>query len=179
MLLSKAKKDSDIPGLKEGQTVEEGEKRPLESAAKRRAIKKVKDETGRTKPQITKDRARERKYQKVATRGVVQLFNAVREQQSTLKNQLDKVGLSTTKRDKVYKNLDKDTFLEVLSGKKRPMSTMTTTTATTSNDNSEAKRPKNEVKDEENDDGTWSVLKDNFMMGAKMRDWDKESDNSD
>lgn len=24
---------------------------------------------------------------------------------------------------------------------------------------------------------TWNVLKDDFMMGAEMKDWDKESDN--
>ena len=28
------------------------------------------------------------------------------------------------------------------------------------------------------DDPTWSILKDDFMMGAKMKDWDKESDDS-
>ena len=24
---------------------------------------------------------------------------------------------------------------------------------------------------------TWNILKDDFMMGAEMKDWDKESDN--
>lgn len=26
---------------------------------------------------------------------------------------------------------------------------------------------------------SWSVLKDDFMMGASMKDWDKESDEED
>ena len=29
----------------------------------------------------------------------------------------------------------------------------------------------------EDDKPSWSILKDDFMMGAKMKDWDKESDN--
>ena len=108
---------------------------------------------------------KEKRLSKVATRGVVQLFNAVREQQKTLKTQLNKAGLSTTKRDKVYKNLNKDAFLQVLSGDTKKLQ--------------EAPPPSKKVKMEikaEDDDGTWSVLKDNFMMGAKMRDWDKQSD---
>ena len=40
---------------------------------------------------------------------------------------------------------------------------------------------KNEVKDEPDDEdeeneSTWKILRDDFMMGAKMKDWDKESD---
>lgn len=29
------------------------------------------------------------------------------------------------------------------------------------------------------EDPSWSVLKDDFMMGASMKDWDKESDEED
>merc|ERR1712029_496979 len=133
------------------------------------------EELARKRPDIVKDRQKEKKLARIATRGVVQLFNAVREQQKTLKTQLDKAGLSTTKRDKVFKNLDKGAFLEVLSGK-RP-------SKKTDNDNSDGscvtKRPKVEIKDEEDDGSQWSALKDNFMMGAKMRDWDKENSESE
>ena len=76
----------------------------------------------------------------------------------------------------MFKNLDKGAFLEVLSGK-RPSSKKT------DNDNSDGssvtKRPKVEIKDEEDDGSQWSALKDNFMMGAKMRDWDKENSESE
>ena len=65
----------------------------------------------------------------------------------------------------MFKNLDKNAFLHVLSNGK---------TSIASNKNNIVK-PKLEIKHED-DDGTWSVLKDNFMMGAKMKDWDKESD---
>ena len=170
LLLSKAKKDVGTVG----ETTEEG--KVLEKASVRRAKKKEWEELARKRPDIVKDRQKEKKLARIATRGVVQLFNAVREQQKTLKTQLDKAGLSTTKRDKVFKNLDKGAFLEVLSGK-RPSSQ----NKKTDNDNSGSvtKRAKMEIKDEEDDGTNWSALKDNFMMGAKMRDWDKENSDSD
>ena len=35
---------------------------------------------------------------------------------------------------------------------------------------------KMEVDDDDEDDGSsWKVLKDDYMMGAKMKDWDKDS----
>lgn len=165
LLLRAAKKDVN--------EVKDTESKSLEKPSVRRAKKKEIAEMGRKKPDIVKDRIREKRLAKLATRGVVQLFNAVRDQQKTLKTSLNKAGLSTTKRDKVYKNLDKDAFLDVLSGKKNKL-----TSSNGASQNGHKKVAKTEVK-EEDDDGTWSVLKDNFMMGAKMRDWDKESDSDD
>lgn len=155
LLLSKAKKDRK-------EVIAEEDNKPREKASVRRQKKKELAEKGRTRPDIVKDRMKEKRLVRTATRGVVQLFNAVREQQKTLKTQLNKAGLSVTKRDKVYKNLDKDAFLQVLQSKK-----------TRSND---PPPPTNLKIKAEDDDGTWSVLKDNFMMGAKMKDWDKDSD---
>lgn len=157
LLLSKAKLDRhEIP-------VEEN--KPREKASIRKQKKKELAEKGRKRPDIVKDRMKEKRLVRTATRGVVQLFNAVREQQKTLKTQLNKAGLSVTKRDKVYKNLDKDAFLQVLQSKK-----------TSQQDNKPLVAPANQKIKAEDDDGTWSVLKDNFMMGAKMKDWDKDSD---
>ena len=169
MLLSKAKKDVQKYGL--------DSEKPKERPALARAKRKEMENAARKKPDIVKDKAKEKRLTKIATRGVVQLFNAVREQQKSLKTQLDKAGLSTTKRDKVFKNLDKDAFLDVLSGKKRTLSSASI--SSNGVHNSDLKKLKTEVKAEDvnhDDDGTWSVLKDNFMMGAKMKDWDKESD---
>lgn len=165
LLLSKAKKDCEISGLKKSTTTTTETK----SLSKLRQKKKEIDEMGKVKPDIVKDRAREKKLAKVATRGVVQLFNAVREQQKTLKTQLAAAGQSVVKRDKVFKNIDKDGFLEVLSGNKKKRTT------TNVEENRASKKHKSEVKEEE-DEGTWSVLRDDFMLGAKMRDWDKGSD---
>ena len=174
MLLSKAKKDKDIENLQLNNTSEEKPKLK-EKPSVLRAKKQELENVARKKPDIVKDRSKEKKLAKIATRGVVQLFNAVRDQQKSLKTQLDKAGLSITKRDKVYKNLDKDSFLEVLSGKKRSSNAI----GGNRENSTLNKKLKTEVKAQshEDDDGTWSVLKDNFMMGAKMKDWDKESDN--
>ena len=172
LLLSKAKKDVG--------KIENEDGKVIEKASVRRAKKKDWEELARKRPDIVKDRQKEKKLARIATRGVVQLFNAVRDQQKTLKSQLDKAGRSTTKRDKVFKNLDKGAFLEVLSGKRTSLQSKNQDSNTTVS----AKRPKVELKDEVKDEvlddsGTWSALKDNFMMGAKMRDWDKENSDSD
>lgn len=62
------------------------------------------------------DRDRERPLVKIATRGVVQLFNAVREQQKVIEKKVEEVGPSITKREKVMKSIDKKAFLDVLRG---------------------------------------------------------------
>ena len=32
------------------------------------------------------------------------------------------------------------------------------------------------IKEKDSEASTWSVIKDDYMLGAKMKDWDKESD---
>ena len=129
----------------------------------RRAKKREIDAVCRVKPDITK-RGSERSLAKIATRGVVQLFNAVREQQKSVKVKLKEAGNSRN-REKILKNLDKDGFLAVLEGKRPTEGPVN-------------KRPKVELKeeDDEQDVSTWSALKEDFMLGAKLKDWDKESD---
>lgn len=55
----------------------------------------------------------------MAYRGVVQLFNAVRQQQKSLEGQLKEAGSSERKRDKVMKSLDKRAFIDILLGSSR------------------------------------------------------------
>ncbi len=152
-LLSKAKKDTAA-----GSSSKKDKKSGI-SREDARLKRKQEEERGRKRPDVVADRAMEKKLSKVATRGVVQLFNAVREQQKSLKGQLDEAGKSVRKRDKVYQNMDKEGFLEVLAGGK--------------------KRKKEadsgaEVKTEPKEESSWKILRDDFMMGAKMKDWDKE-----
>ncbi|CAH1792663.1 unnamed protein product [Owenia fusiformis] len=115
------------------------------------------------KPDITR-REQERKLQRIATRGVVQLFNAVRKQQKILDDKLEEVGSSVRKQEKAMKSVDKRTFIDVLKG-------------------TEVKgQIKSEIKQEKDDSKTkksWSVLSDNFMMGAQMKDWDKDDHNDE
>jgi len=170
-LLSKAKLDNFQIKEKSADDGEGAEGQPRDSV--KRLLKKELEEKGRFKPNIVRDRAREKMLSKLATRGVVQLFNAVKEQQKDLKSKLEEVGGSVRKREKVYKNIDKEGFLEVLSGSnKRKEST---------NEKVSSKK-KAKVKAEEQDEedtGGWSVIRDDYMLGAKMKDWDKESDEAE
>jgi hypothetical protein len=116
----------------------------------RRAKKKELDSVCRVRPDITQ-RAREKALVRVATRGVVQLFNAVREQQKSLRARLKEAG-SSRKREKVLKSLDKNGFLDLLEGK-------------VPSSEPAPKKPKLEVKKEEveEDDeegrATWNALR--------------------
>ena len=211
LFLSKAIKDSEIKHRTSGNTKEnieenndEGtlsEQKSQVRASIRRAQKKEMEEKGRCKPDITKDRAREKMLCKLATKGVVQLFNAVREQQKTIKTQLNTAGGSVRKREKVYKNMDRQTFLNVLSNQGSISSTSENSLKQLPDGSQLSKKPKlqmshnvikpevlakEEIKDESisleesgENESTWNVFRDDFMMGAKMKDWDKEDSDSD
>ncbi|XP_060599203.1 RRP15-like protein [Ruditapes philippinarum] len=132
----------------------------------------------RSKPDPLK-RDKERQLQKIATRGVVQLFNAVRKQQKIVEDEIQQVGMSERKKDKIMEGMTKDKFLTLLKG--------------TSKTNVKAEKPEESVpvtikkeESDEEDDGdnvksgkTWNILKDDYMMGAKMKDWDKEESDDD
>ena len=69
----------------------------------------------RVKPNIM-DRERERTLQKIATKGVVQLFNAVKQQQGEINKKLSEAGPLERKREQVLRSIDKTKFLDVLMG---------------------------------------------------------------
>ena len=108
-------------------------------------------------------------------RGVVQLFNAVRDQQKDLKSQLNAVGHSTRKREQVYKSIDKEGFLDVLSRNKGVSSVAAGKSSSDQQPSRKKAKVATKVEDEE-EASSWSVIKDDYMLGAKMKDWDKESD---
>ncbi|XP_041353525.1 RRP15-like protein [Gigantopelta aegis] len=125
--------------------------------------KKLWENMGRIKPHPL-DKDRERYLQRIATRGVVQLFNAVQRQQKLLGDKLVEAGASVRKQDKVMESMTKGKFLDLLKG----------TSASTSVIKVEQEEIKEEpVETEEND--KWSILRDDFMMGANMKDWDKDN----
>lgn len=120
----------------------------------------------RVKPD-SMDRERERSFKRIATKGVVQLFNAVRAQQRDLVDQLEKAGPLDHKRDAVLNNINKRQFLDMLMGGKRAKS----------------ENVDNVVKDEnktEDDNSSkpsqWSVLRDDFMTNKKLKHWDEIDD---
>ena len=165
-MLSKAKKDNVKKKVGELVEGENGEQKVLEPLAVRKARKKEIDSIGRVMPSVL-ERNTEKALSRTATRGVVQLFNAVRDHQKDMKVKLKEAGGSFRKQEKVYKSLDKSSFVEMLTGKKMSKSS----------DEPSSKKAKIEVKDEEpTEKSTWSILRDDYMLGAKLKDWDKESD---
>lgn len=101
---------------------------------------------GRQKPSVS-DRVKEKNLSKIATKGVVQLFNLVKQQQRTVEKKLKNVGPSILKQDKVLESLDKKSFIDSIDHRK------------------------------ENDEIGWDVLRDDFMGGTKIKDWDKQIEN--
>jgi len=123
----------------------------------------------RVKPSIT-DREHERMLQKIATKGVVQLFNAVRQQQMEIKKKLSEAGPLERKREQVFKSIDKNAFLDVLMGGSKSIPV----------DNAvKSEKPVEQTNDKDQDHKMWSVLRDDFVMGAKLKDWDKKNEEDD
>ncbi|KAI1885537.1 hypothetical protein AGOR_G00204800, partial [Albula goreensis] len=117
----------------------------------------------REKPDVVKDRETERNLQRVATRGVVQLFNAVRKHQKNMEEKVKEVGGSERKRAKLLSTVSKKDFIDVLRGKE-------------STEEKGAKADRKTAGAAAEETPAWSVLKEDFMMGASMKDWDKESE---
>lgn len=127
----------------------------------------------RVKPSY-KDMERERSLRKVATRGTVQFFNAVRIQQKELQQQLEEAGPLDSRQDAVLNNIDKRKFLDVLMSGKRAKSAVID----------------NAVKKEEppvpggaasgsKKKSEWNVLREDFMTNKKIKHWDEEDDDQD
>lgn len=161
-VLSKAKKDNAKHKDEAGKL--------LEPLAVRKAKKRTLDSIGRSRPDPL-NRNAERTLAKIATRGVVQLFNAVRDQQKDMKTQLKQAGGSFRKQEKVLKTINKTNFINMLSGK-----------AMDDVSEPQEKRSRQEEQEEELEEqeqdkqSSWDILREDFMLGAKMKDWDKEED---
>ncbi|XP_052841199.1 RRP15-like protein [Drosophila gunungcola] len=131
----------------------------------------------RVKPSF-RDLERERTLRKVATRGVVQFFNAVRIQQKDLQQQLEDAGPLDSRQDAVLNNINKRKFLDVLMSGKRAKSTAI--------DNAVKKEEQETDEDDDEDEGStgkkkseWNVLREDFMTNKKIKHWDEESDDDE
>jgi len=192
-IMSKAKKDKDvvIKSKVEKKKVEvevigedcvtkkkliEGEEEKAEKAGDIQNTKASKKATaelkatnfGRTKPHLL-ERQFERSLQRIATRGVIQLFNAVSKHQKETKDKIKKDGKSEFKKDAILKSVSKGDFIDLLKDEKisKPI-----------------RAKKEEIKTGNllpATESTWKILKDDFMMtkGKSMKDWDKESDSDE
>ncbi|KAF3840255.1 hypothetical protein F7725_018972 [Dissostichus mawsoni] len=138
---------------KELDKMKEKEKKELLERKKQVEKKRAWENLSREKPDLVKDRENERAMQRIATRGVVQLFNAVRKHQKTIDTKVKEVGGSERKKAKLLSSVSKKDFIDVLR-------------RTDGGSGSAAAEEK----------PAWSVLTDDFMMGATMKDWDKDSE---
>lgn len=122
----------------------------------------------RVKPNIL-DREREKMLQKIATKGVIQLFNAVKRQQGEINQKLAEAGPLERKREQVLKSIDKCTFLDVLMGGSKSIQA----------DNNVKDEVKENKRHKQKDKETWSVLREDFVMGTKLKDWDRKGEEDD
>ncbi|XP_065749321.1 RRP15-like protein isoform X2 [Phocoena phocoena] len=158
--------------VKNKELEKEKEKLKQERLEKRKQLDKKREweMMCRVKPDVVKDKETERNLQRIATRGVVQLFNAVQKHQKNVDEKVKEAGGSIRKRAKLISTVSKKDFISVLRG----MDGSTNEKSLTGK-NSKAKQT--EAKSEEGPG--WAILRDNFMMGASMKDWDKGSDGPD
>ncbi|XP_049724592.1 RRP15-like protein [Elephas maximus indicus] len=158
--------------LKNKKLEKEKEKLKQERLEKRKQLDKRREweMMCRVKPDVVKDKETERNLQRIATRGVVQLFNAVQKHQKNVDEKAKEAGGSIRKRAKLISTVSKKDFISVLRG-------MDASTNERSSTGKNLKAKQTEVKSEESPG--WNILRDDFMMGASMKDWDKESDGSD
>jgi len=126
----------------------------------------------RVKPSVM-DRERERTFKRIATKGLVQLFNAVRAQQRDLVDKLDQAGPLDHRRDAVLNNINKREFLNVLMGGAR---------AKSENVDNPVKNEdvKEEVSAVAGRPSQWSVLRDDFMTNRKLSShWNNEDEDDE
>ncbi|XP_066236271.1 RRP15-like protein [Saccopteryx leptura] len=123
----------------------------------------------RVKPDVIEDKDTERNFQRIATRGVVQLFNAVQKHQKNVDEKTKEAGGSVRKRAKLLSTVSKKDFISVLRGMD----------GSTDGRTSAARSSKAKQTEVEEGGPSWTILRDDFMMGASMKDWDKESDGPD
>lgn len=98
----------------------------------------------------------------IATRGVVKLFNAVSKHQKEMESRL-KEAPTEAKKSKVVESMSKSAFLSMLkSSSEKPKS------------KDQPNMKASDLTSVESAPSTWNILRDDFMMGAKMRDWNRD-----
>lgn len=165
-ILSKAKKDRDIV-IEKNKSDEDpdndllvvddkGETKKLQEDSDEsdevEVKKSSKKKSKRIKPERRSTWDRESELNALATKGVVQLFNAVNQHRKLISNSLESSGKTERKRDKALSKFSADTFMDILS---------------TSKDGKEKVAKKKRFHDVLSED----------IEGTTIRGW--ESDNSD
>ncbi|KAI2510170.1 Rrp15p [Fragilaria crotonensis] len=108
----------------------------------------------------------ERTHRRVATRGVVALFNAIAQHQND--GQGGAEASQPTKDSKEVKKMTKHGFLDLIKTTAKESTTSSTTKANT-----------NEVTQSTGSKPKWNALQDDYLLGSTLKDWDKESSDDD
>jgi len=144
---------------------------------------------------IGKELGMEKIHRRVATRGVVALFNTISMHQQERAQRAAEAGIgmassaSNTESKKTkeeLQNMSKHGFLDMLkktnasgdggSGtNKGPFSSSSKNSADGTTKSSRIKT----LKDKQRTSDGWNALKDDFMMNSKLKDWDKQMSSSD
>lgn len=184
----KAKKDYDFE-IEGAEVKEESDNdvKPEESALDAQLTRNQRKNVPlqlRVKPSF-RDIERERSLRKVATRGTVQFFNAVRIQQKDIKQQLEDAGPLDSRQDAVLNNIDKRKFLDVLMSGKRAKSAVIDNAVKKEEQESDSDDDE-EATDDDDDEmpagsvskkkSEWNVLREDFMTNKKIKHWDEEDE---
>ncbi|XP_039260201.1 RRP15-like protein [Styela clava] len=161
------KNEKSIILAKNKEKVEENKQERSEQRERKKQLNKKRkwEEMNHVKPNAL-EKDYERNLQKIATRGVVQLFNAVKKHQKQLDEKL-KSAKTEGKKEQVMKSVSKGEFLDMLKDDK-------VITKQKAGKNFDPGMP-----DTTAEDKGWDVLRDDFMMGNKLKDWDQRSDGED
>jgi hypothetical protein len=133
-------------------------------------------EDGRVvKSAIAQELEEERAHRRVATRGVVALFNAISKHQDKMREEASAehraaaraAAASGSKSAEEVKAMSKRGFLDMLKTNATKVGGGSTTKAVEDKSDKDAASSKSKS-------GGWNALKDDFMMTSKLKDWDKE-----
>lgn len=193
-VLSKAKKADEIERIKaerkgygfeiEGEVKEQNTELG-EGMSRKDILRKIKERREirenllslRVKPTF-QDREREKALQRIGTKGIVQLFNAVRAQQKDIDEKLEEAGKPEYKREKVLKSMKKKTFLDALMNGPRAKSELVDNPVKMEPKSKKVKKeePESDSGDSDVHKSMWTALKDDFITNNK--NWDKSDNDS-
>lgn len=136
---------------------------------------------------IAKEVEVERMHRRVATRGVVALFNTITKHQQQRAQQAAEASLpsaNSTAKNQQVQSMTKYGFLDMLKQSATADSDKGDDAKEEGKDKiSNRKDKKNSSKESNETDGNkkvgWSALQDDFMMNSKLKDWDKEISDED
>ena len=121
----------------------------------------------------------EKHYIKLATRGVVQLFNAVQKQHSIVRQQVKENTSETLKRE-VLQAVKREEEEEMRKSTRDEMSVKIEPAEDEKIQSNDLPYPHSSTKNSANTNGTrnvnssgWSALREDYLMNNKLKDWDK------